>query len=81
MENELLAWFDLERLNKRSVSGFDIKHKALEIHQRIYSNILAQNPFQASDGWLYGWLERNSKTYRRVTTTGRDLPNNYMQII
>ncbi|CAF1130576.1 unnamed protein product, partial [Brachionus calyciflorus] len=33
--------------------------------------------FIASDEWLDGWLKRNNKTLRRVTSTGRDLPSNF----
>ena len=59
----------------------DLKQKALQFHQSLYAQNIQQIPFQASDGWLQGWLARHDKTYSRVTTTGRDLPNNYMQLI
>ena len=49
-----------------------------QVYENCISNYLA---FQASDGWLTGWLNRHNKTLRRVTTTGRDLPVNCNQII
>ncbi|CAF1075178.1 unnamed protein product [Brachionus calyciflorus] len=81
MEQRLSEWFDQEREKNKCVSGPALKSKALQLHSQIYSNNISQNGFQASDGWLGGWLDRLNKTFRRVTTTGRDLPTNYSHTI
>ncbi|RNA01128.1 pogo transposable element with KRAB domain-like, partial [Brachionus plicatilis] len=92
MEKDLLVWFTRERDhingidgigNNRSINGIDIKLAALEIHKRLYRGNISDNKngFSASDGWLYGWLDRHNKTLRRVTTSGRDLPADYLEVI
>lgn len=35
----------------------------------------------ASDGWLRGFLWHHKLTFRRVTTTGRELPSNTNALI
>ena len=37
--------------------------------------------FFASDGWLRGFLQRKDYTLRRITTTGRDLPSDFLETI
>ena len=37
--------------------------------------------FKASIGWLLNFLRRNKFVRRRITTTGRDLPGNSVEII
>ena len=37
--------------------------------------------FYASDGWLHGFLRRKNYTLRRITTTGRDLPKDFLETI
>ena len=81
IEQSLLEWFDQERAQNRCVSGPALKSKALQLHRLLYPNDINQFSFQASDGWLGGWLDRFNKTFRRVTKTGRDLPINYSQTI
>jgi hypothetical protein len=82
MEENLLIWFDEQRAQNKCITGTAIKAKALQIHAQMYDTQIGVHlAFSASDGWLTGWLNRHNKTYRRVTTTGRDLPSNATQII
>jgi hypothetical protein len=37
--------------------------------------------FKASDGWLLNFLKRNKWVLRRITTSGRDLPDNSIETI
>lgn len=37
--------------------------------------------FKASDGWLRNFNNRNGFTLRRVTTTGKEMPENTLEII
>ena len=37
--------------------------------------------FKASNGWLFNFLRRNRFVLRRITTTGRELPENAIDTI
>ncbi len=58
------------------MSGFTLKVKALQILRELaqYSGT-----FSASDVWLRGFLRRQNFTLRRTTTTGRDLPSDFLR--
>ena len=65
------------RENGGIVSGLYIKLKALKYMQENHPNV----QFKASDGWLRNFNKRNGFTLRRVTTTGREMPENTLEIL
>ncbi|CAF0993255.1 unnamed protein product [Brachionus calyciflorus] len=81
MEKKLLEWFDDARRDNCCIDGKTLKVKAINLYDELYRNRPQKAAFQASDGWHYYWLNRNNKTYRRITTTGRELPSNSCEII
>ena len=78
MENSLDEWAQELRLSGCCLSGFTLKVKAIQI---LRENGLFDGTFIASDGWLRGFLKRKSYTVRRITTTGRDLPKDFLETI
>ena len=88
METELKKWVLEMRECDVCVDGDTIKAKATEIYDNIhpatgpvdlYFNDICskqREAFEASSGWLSNFCRRNSLSYRRITTTGRDLPKN-----
>lgn len=77
MEESLKSWILEERAANRAVTGVQIKTRALVEFSKHYLD----KTFAASDGWLQRFLMRNNFTYRRVTTTGRELPSNTNSLI
>ena len=78
MEDKLDEWTQELREADCFVSGFTLKVKALQILRELaqYSGT-----FSATDGWLRGFLRRKNFTLRRITTTGRDLPSDFLETI
>jgi hypothetical protein len=58
------------------ISGFVIRVKALEIERAICNQMNKPCLFKASNGCMANFLRRNRFILRRITTTGRDLPEN-----
>ena len=91
MENELSNWILEKRNNSACVSGKDIQKKALAIYNRIHSvdieyqdfQVCPQNrvDFKASLGWLSNFCKRKDFSFRRVSSHGRDLSKNTIQLI
>ncbi len=77
MEAELVEIIKTMRENGGIVSGLYIKLKALKYMQENHPNV----QFKASDGWLRNFNKRNGFTLRRVTTTGREMPENTLEIL
>ena len=59
---------------KACISGTAIKDQARLLYSS--SGNTAEKEFKSSDGWLQNYLSRHNLKYRRVTTTGRELPSN-----
>jgi hypothetical protein len=78
MENDLDAWAQELREAGCCLSGFTLKVKALEILRKLGQ---FDGKFLATDGWLRGFLHRKNYTLRRITTTGRDLPKDFLETI
>ena len=78
MENNLDAWAQELREAGCCLSGFTLKVKALEILRKLGQ---FDGKFLATDGWLRGFLHRKNYTLRRITTTGRDLPKDFLETI
>lgn len=61
--------------------GYIIDGNLIKTHALHYANEMGINNFRCSDGWLNRFLKRNRLSLRRVTTSGRDLPSNSVEII
>ena len=81
MEMELSLWIERKRSESCCVSGFVIRVKAIEIMQEYCERNRMPCNFKASIGWLFNFLRRNKFVLRRITTTGRDLPENSIDTI
>jgi len=68
MEAQLYDFILDERAAGRCVTGGMIRQEALRL--------LPETNFQASNGWLTRFLRRKHLSFRRITTSGRDLPSN-----
>jgi hypothetical protein len=78
MEDKLDEWTQELREAGCCVSGFTLKVKAIQILREVAQY---NGTFSASDGWLRGFLRRKNFTLRRITTTGRDLPSDFLETI
>ena len=78
MENNLDAWAQELREAGCCLSGFTLKVKALGILRELGQ---FDGKFYASDGWLHRFLRRKNYKLRRITTTGRDLPKDFLETI
>ena len=78
MEDKLDEWTQELREAGCCVSGFTLKVKAIQILRELAQY---NGTFSASDGWLRGFLRRKNFTLRRITTTGRDLPSDFLETI
>lgn len=76
MEREIIEWIDESRVNGACLSGKCIKTKALDI-----ANELSISNFKASNGWLGKFLKRNNFVLRRISSRGRALPANSVDVI
>jgi hypothetical protein len=76
MEDKLDEWTQELREAGCCVSGFTLKVKAIQILRELAQY---NRTFSASDGWLRGFLRRKNFTLRRITTTGRDLPSDFLE--
>ena len=73
----VLNWFKEERAAKIAVSGKNIQLKMVLC-------VNENNPcstFRASAGWLQNFLRRHRLTRRRITTSGRPLPSDAIDVI
>ena len=77
MESLLFGWIKQERSNGACVSSKAIKLKAVELHNQID----ATKEFKSSNGWFERFLKRHGLCCRRLSSTGRDLPNNCQEIV
>lgn len=76
LEDELYKWIVDRRLLGHIVDGNAIRSKAREIATR--TNI---GNFKCSSGWLVRFLRRKKLRFRRVTSSGRELPKNANETI
>jgi hypothetical protein len=81
MEQELSSWIETARAKGACISGFVIRVKALEIMRENCQRNNQPLIFKASIGWLLNFLKRNKWVLRRITTSGRDLPDNSIETI
>ena len=81
METKLVEWITFQRSLGVWISGFTIRVKALELEQDICQLLFKPLLFKASQGWLYNFIRRLKFVLRRITTTGRELPENCIETI
>ncbi|CAF1139002.1 unnamed protein product, partial [Brachionus calyciflorus] len=75
LESEINDWVNKSRSDGVCISGKMIKIKALELSEKYGLNL------KASAGWLSRFLKRKNLVLRRVTSCGRSLPHNHLEII
>ena len=64
------------------MSGITIRNQARILFNEVYQNSEESSvEFQASNGWFINFCKRHRYTLRRITTTGRELPSNSIEII
>lgn len=69
LEEELLKWITEQREEGHIVDGHAIRSKAREI-----ATTNGIDSFKCSSGWLVRFLRRGKLRFRRITTSGRELP-------
>ncbi len=72
LETGLLNWIKDERSNGACLSSKVIKLKAIELVNEIGTT----SDFKASNWWFERFLGRSGLCCRRVSSSGRDLPQN-----
>ena len=77
MEDRLFKWLQEKRLNGACLSRKAIKIKAIELNNQKNK----KSNYKASNGWFERFLSRFELSYRRVSSSGRDLPKNCQEII
>ncbi|CAF1085979.1 unnamed protein product [Brachionus calyciflorus] len=82
MENQLANWISEKRNLGCCITAHSIKSKAIECFNELYKNTEeGMYEFQCSNGWLNNFLKRKNFTLRRITTSGRELPKDSINII
>ena len=79
MEEELSNWIRQNRYLGFCLSGFVIRDKELELFREKFAKENMQGKFKASTGWLIIFFKRNKWTSRRITSSGRDLPEDSVE--
>ena len=79
MEKKLYEWILEKRRVNNCVTGTNIFLQARIFHMELYPK--QESDFTASKGWFGAFLKRRYLVLRRVTTTGRDLPENMNSLI
>ena len=79
MENRLYDWIIAKRTLNYCVTAANIFIQSRLFHLEMYPQ--KEGDFSASSGWFKGFLRRRNLVLRRVTTTGRELPENMNSLI
>ena len=79
MESRLNQWIMEKRSEGAIINGLIVQRKAITIMNEI--NHPESLTFRASRGWLQNFFKRHQFVLRRITTSGRDLPENALNII
>ncbi|RNA33693.1 pogo transposable element with KRAB domain-like [Brachionus plicatilis] len=70
------------RIKGVCLSGTVIKAKAAEYYHQYYVLTNQSNvEFKSSNGWFTNFCKRKNLVLRKITTSGRDLPNNRIEIV
>jgi hypothetical protein len=89
MENRLLTWVNEKRTNGICLSGSALQRRAVQIYEQIHPEFELELPlcdkrremFLASVGWRQKFCDRKNLVLRRVTTSGRDFPRDYLDTV
>ncbi|CAF1149533.1 unnamed protein product, partial [Brachionus calyciflorus] len=82
METHLYNWIMENRIKGVCLSGTVIKAKAAEFYHQYYVLTNQSNvEFKSSSGWFTNFCKRKNLVLRRITTSGRDLPYNTIEIV
>ncbi len=92
MEIELKNWVLKLRSEGACVSGDAIMKQGVKIYNKIHpisdqrtdeqQQICSDNRvnFQGSRGWFMNFMKQHNFSYRRISSTGRDLPSNTIEL-
>ena len=88
MELQLKEWILTSRSDGKCLSGDVIQKEAVKLYNQIHPLVPHNNNgsicveprvnFVASGGWLQNFCKRRHFAYRRVSTTGRELPSDIL---
>ncbi len=78
MEKRLLEWFNKAREQGGCISGTEIKRQILKIFESCKES---NKEFCASNGWLLNFAKRHNLALRRISSTGRDLTTNGVDVV
>ncbi|CAF0902923.1 unnamed protein product, partial [Brachionus calyciflorus] len=82
LETNLFNWITDKRSQGICLSGLSIKLQAMQLFKTIYENTPESNiEFKASNGWFENFCTRKDLVLRRITSSGRDLPKNTIDIL
>lgn len=73
LESALIDFIKEERGKRNSVTGKQIRRKAMVLYQTLYPG--SRERFSASYGWLRRMVRRNNLSFRRVTSVGQKVPD------
>ena len=73
LESALLDYIKEERGKRNSVTGKQIRRKAMVLYPAMYPG--NNERFSASCGWLRRMIRRNNLKFRRVTSVGQKIPD------
>lgn len=78
LEEKLTRWIEDRRKTGACLSSKSIIAKA---HQLQIEDNSLERDFRGSTGWFRRFIKRNNFSLRRISTSGRNLPENCVQII
>ena len=78
-EERLNEWFLEQRDQNNVVSTISLQSKMIELVEEMHP--LESNIFKASRGWMQNFMKRRRLAFRRITSSGRELPKNTFEII
>jgi hypothetical protein len=71
-EGELHKFFEIQREQSVVITTFSIQNKMNELMRVMHPE--DSIVFRASRGWVQNFMERYNLAFRRITTSGRELP-------